>query len=35
MERVSAQLSKLIDEEDGPLTFRFTLKATLLTGEKA
>lgn len=33
-ERVSAKLSKLIDSEDGDLTFRFSVKATLLTGEK-
>ena len=33
-ERVSEKLAQLIDEEDGPLTFRFTVKATLLTGEK-
>ena len=34
-ERVSAKLSELIDSEDGDLTFRFSVKATLVTGEKA
>jgi hypothetical protein len=33
-ERVSARLSELIDAEDGDLTFRFSVKATLVTGEK-
>ena len=33
-ERAVKQLAGLIDAEDGTLTFRFTLKATLLTGEK-
>lgn len=33
--RVSAGLWELIDAEDGDLTFRFSVKATLLTGEKA
>jgi ubiquinone/menaquinone biosynthesis C-methylase UbiE len=33
-ERVTARLAQLIDKEDADLTFRFTLKATLLTGEK-
>ena len=33
-ERVSAKLSELIDSEDGDLTFRFSVKATLVTGEK-
>lgn len=33
-ERVVKQLAQLIDAEDGKITFRFTLKATLLTGEK-
>jgi ubiquinone/menaquinone biosynthesis C-methylase UbiE len=34
-ERVSKQLAQLIDAEDGTLTFRFSVKATLLKGEKA
>ena len=34
-ERVMESLAQLIDAEDADLTFRFTLKATLLTGEKA
>lgn len=33
-ERVSARLSELIDSEDGDLSFRFSVKATLVTGEK-
>jgi len=33
-ERVTESLAQLIDAEDADLTFRFTLKATLLTGEK-
>ena len=33
-ERVVKQLAQLIDAEDGKITFRFTMKATLLTGEK-
>ena len=33
-ERVAAKLPELIDAEDGDLTFRFTVKATLITGEK-
>ncbi len=33
-EHVSARLSELIDAEDGDLSFRFSVKATLLTGEK-
>src|SRR5580765_4297423 len=33
-ERVVKELARLIDVEDGTLAFRFTLKATLLTGEK-
>lgn len=33
-ERVLSQLAKIIDSEEGKLTFRFTVKATLLTGEK-
>ena len=32
--RVTAKLAELIDAEDGSLSFQFTLKATLLTGEK-
>jgi hypothetical protein len=34
-ERVTQELAQLIDAEDGTLSFRFTVKATLLTGEKA
>ncbi len=34
-ERVSAKLSELIDSEDGDMTFRFSVKATLVVGEKA
>lgn len=34
-ERVSQRLAQLIDEEDGNLSFRFSVKVTLLTGEKA
>jgi hypothetical protein len=33
-ERVKEKLSELIDAEDGNLSFRFSIKATLLTGEK-
>jgi ubiquinone/menaquinone biosynthesis C-methylase UbiE len=33
-EQVSTELARLIDAEDGDLTFRFTVKATVLTGEK-
>jgi ubiquinone/menaquinone biosynthesis C-methylase UbiE len=33
-EKVQAGLARLIDDEDGSLTFRFSVKATLLTGEK-
>jgi len=33
-ERVLEKLAHLIDEEDGTLTFRFSIKANLLTGEK-
>lgn len=33
-ERAVKQLAGLIDAEDGTLTFRFSVKATLLTGEK-
>lgn len=33
-ERVSAKLSELIDSEDGEMSFRFSIKATLVTGEK-
>jgi len=33
-ERVVNGLAQLIDAEDGKITFRFTVKATLLTGEK-
>jgi hypothetical protein len=32
--RVSEKLASLIDAEDGTMTFRFSVKATLLTGEK-
>ena len=34
-ERVTKKLSELIDNEDGSLSFRFSVKALLLTGEKA
>jgi len=34
-ERVSEKLAQLIDVEDGNLSFRFTVKVTLLTGEKS
>lgn len=34
-ERVVEKLALLIDAEDGTLTFRFSVKATLLTGEKS
>ena len=33
--RVTEKLSELIDAEDGNLSFRFSVKATLVTGEKA
>lgn len=33
-ERAVKQLAQLIDAEDGSLSFRFSVKATLLTGEK-
>lgn len=34
-ERVKEKLAQLIDSEDGTMSFRFSVKATLLTGEKA
>ena len=34
-ERVKQKLSELIDSEDGSLSFRFSVKATLLMGEKS
>lgn len=34
-ERVTKQFANLIDTEEGSLPFRFSIKATLLTGEKA
>jgi ubiquinone/menaquinone biosynthesis C-methylase UbiE len=34
-ERVAAQLAQLIDAEDAGLSFRFSVKVTLLTGRKA
>ncbi|MDM7923368.1 MAG: class I SAM-dependent methyltransferase [Pyrinomonadaceae bacterium] len=34
-EQVSEKLAQLIDAEDGDLTFRFSVKATLLMGEKS
>ena len=34
-ERVTQKLAQLIDLEDADLTFRFSVKATLLTGKKA
>ncbi|MGI8469795.1 MAG: class I SAM-dependent methyltransferase [Pyrinomonadaceae bacterium] len=33
-ERVHAELVQLVDAEDGDLSFRFSVKATLMTGEK-
>jgi ubiquinone/menaquinone biosynthesis C-methylase UbiE len=33
-EQVTRKLAQLIDDEDGTLSFRFSVKATLLTGEK-
>ncbi len=33
--RVTTKIAQLIDSEEGDLTFRFTVKATLVTGEKA
>lgn len=33
-ERVTDDLAQLIDTEDGTMSFKFTIKATLLTGEK-
>ncbi len=34
-DRVTAKLGELIEAEDGTITFRFTVKATVLTGQKA
>ena len=34
-ERATTRLAQLIDAEDGDLSFRFSVKATLITGEKA
>lgn len=34
-EKVQTGLARLIDEEEAELTFRFSVKATLLTGEKS
>ena len=34
-ERVTEKLAHLIDSEDGTMSFRFSVKVTLLTGEKA
>ena len=34
-EQVTNKLAQLIDSEDGSLTFRFSVKATLVSGEKA
>ena len=34
-ERVMEKLAQLIDAEDGTMSFRFSVKVTLLTGEKA
>jgi len=34
-ERVYDKLAQLIDDEDGSLSFRFSVKATLVTGKKA
>jgi hypothetical protein len=33
-EQVKEKLAQLIDAEDGDLTFRFTVKATVITGKK-
>ena len=33
-DRAMKQLAQLIDAEDADITFRFSVKATLLTGEK-
>ena len=33
-ERVQNELAQLIDAEDGTMSFKFSVKATLLTGEK-
>ena len=33
-QRATDKLSELIDSEDGNMSFRFSVKATLLTGEK-
>ena len=33
--QATKKLAKLVDDEDGPLTFRFSVKATLVTGQKA
>ena len=33
-ERIIKQLAQIIDTEDGDISFRFSVKATLLTGEK-
>ncbi len=35
IERVRERLARLIDDEDGSLTFRFSVKAVLATGRKA
>ena len=34
LDRITRKLAELIDSEEGDLTFRFSVKATLLTGEK-
>lgn len=34
-EQVTEKLAQLIDSEDGTMSFRFSVKATLVTGEKA
>lgn len=34
IERVKKNLSQLVDDEDGTMTFRFSIKATLFVGEK-
>jgi hypothetical protein len=34
-ERVSEKLAQLIDAEDGTLSFRFSIKATVVTGKKS
>jgi len=35
VETVKRSLAELVDAEDGTLSFRFSVKASLVTGEKA